>query len=159
MKLTQIQVETQLSDNLPHGMREDIARETGKYPSVVSGWFNPDDERKSPYFTVLLIQAAIDNLDPDIGDIIWNVMTSMREASRPARRKPQKHFNADEEMGRMSKEVSDVIHARCSGLPIAEQFREIKEAREQIDRYESAVKDELVERAAERSQPDRLRVM
>ncbi len=133
---TQEEIEKELSDSVPHGMREGIARSTGLYPAVVAAWFNPHDERKSPQFTVLQIQAALDNLSPADGEEHWQKMCAMREASRP-------HTAAsaciDHELGSLSKEITDVIVAKCDGKPVRDQLREIHEAERQLQRYKDAV--------------------
>jgi hypothetical protein len=82
MKFTQEEIEGELSDVVSRGKRKDIAAGTGIYPSVVSGWFNPDDERKSPHFTVLFVQDYLDNTAPQVGDAVWAVMNRIREANR-----------------------------------------------------------------------------
>jgi len=83
MKLHQEEIERQLSDAMPHGVREIIARGTGIYPKIVDAYFNPYDERKSPHFTVLHIQAVLDRECPEIGEAVWRRLCSMRDASRP----------------------------------------------------------------------------
>lgn len=87
MKFTQQEIEGQLSDAIPNetgtGTRKDIAAWTGIYPSIVSAWFNADDERKSPHFTVLHVQSELDEKAPGVGDAVWAVMNRVREANRP----------------------------------------------------------------------------
>lgn len=79
----QEEIERQLSDAMTHGTREVIARGTGIYPKIVDAYFNPYDERKSPHFTVLHIQAVLDRECPEIGEAVWRRMCAMRDASRP----------------------------------------------------------------------------
>ncbi len=134
---TQTEVERELSDAVPHGMRDGIARVTGIYPAIVCAWFNPNDERKSPQFTVLQMQAALDELCPADGDAHWNKLCAMREASRP--HQSSRGLSIDHELGSLSKEITDVIVAKCEGRPAVDQLREIHEAEAQLMRYKSAV--------------------
>lgn len=82
MQFTQEQIEKELADVLPHGSREVIAKGTGIYPKIVDAYFNPFDERKSPHFTVLHIQAVLDNESPEIGDAVWEKLCALREAGK-----------------------------------------------------------------------------
>jgi hypothetical protein len=92
MNFTQPEIEKEISNVVPHGSRENIARRTGIYPSVVSGWFNPDDERKSPHFTTLLVQNDLDNNEPEVGEQVWQTICRLREAGQPA----QLHLSTSE---------------------------------------------------------------
>lgn len=137
LAFTQYQIENELSDAMPHGMREEIARGTGIYPKVVDAWFNPHDERKSPFFTVLHMMAVLDEASPGDGNAIWNLLNSMREASRP--HVDDAELCVDHEMGRLSKEFSDIFVAKCEGKPVDAIQREIDEARRQLDTFEAAI--------------------
>lgn len=55
---TQAEIERRIADKVPHGMRRDIARTARIGESIVYGWFNPDDERKSPFYLTLSMLAA-----------------------------------------------------------------------------------------------------
>jgi len=154
---TQTEVESRLSDAMPDGTREDIARETGIYPGIVRGWINPDDERKSPFFTVLQIMAALDRVRPAVGSRVWQEMCAMREASRPATMGQNVEIDLDGKMGDMAKEVTDVVVAKCMGKPTDEQLREIQEAEEAIAEYKTCVLEIARRRAVERV--DNVRVM
>lgn len=145
LAFTQEEIEKELSDAVPHGMREGIARVTGLYPAVVAAWFNPSDERKSPMFTVLQIQAALDQLSPADGEDHWQRICVLREASRPhgVTKEP---LCVDHEMGRLSKEIADIIVAKCEGKSPSEINREIDEAERQLERFRESVKQQNVER-------------
>jgi hypothetical protein len=80
--LTQIEIEEQLSEAIPHGIRSEIAGLAHIYPSVFYGWLNPDDERKSPWYTVLAVQAEMDENFPDAGEKAWRAMNRLREVGR-----------------------------------------------------------------------------
>lgn len=144
---TQEEIEKELADQLPHGTREDIAKGTGIYGKIVDAYFNPFDERKSPHFTVLHIQAVLDAKHPEIGDALWAKMNALRESSKPHAFLPT--LSIDHELGNLSKEITDVIVAKCEGKPLSTQLREIGEAERQIEKYKSAVLDQ-VGRPAER---------
>lgn len=133
----QEQIEKELSDILPHGIREAIARGTGIYPKIVDAYFNPFDERKSPHFTVLHIQSVIDAVDPATGEAVWQRLNELREESRP--HEVKRRLNVEHELGSLSKEFSDVIIAKCEGKPITVQLREIHEMRSQLNRYEDSL--------------------
>lgn len=83
MLYTQIEIERELSDAVPHGIREDIARKAHLYPSVFYGWMNPDDERKSPQYSTLLVQSVLDNCYPEAGEKHWQSLCRLREAGKP----------------------------------------------------------------------------
>lgn len=147
LTLTQNDIEKELSDAVPHGLRKAVARLTQTYESVVYAWLNADDERKSPAFQQLAIQAALDEIDPEIGEAYWQRFCALREASRPHEFKAA--ANVDHELGSLSKEISDVVVAKCEGKPISVQLREIAEAERQLGKYKDAVLDQ-VGRAQER---------
>lgn len=134
---TQTEVERELADAVPHGMREGIARVTGIYPAIVSAYFSPDNERQSPAFRLLMIQAALDELSPADGEIHWQKICAMRSASMP--RTFAVPLSVEREMGNLAKEFTDVIVAKCEGKPVIEVIREIEEARRQLDRFKESM--------------------
>jgi len=83
LTLTQNEIERELADVVPHGTRKEIARLTHTYESVMYGYMNSDDERKSPAFNQLAIQAALDEIAPELGEVYWQKFCALREASRP----------------------------------------------------------------------------
>lgn len=138
MRFTQPDVEKELSDAIPFGMREEIARGTGIYPKIVDAYFNPNDERKSPHFQVLHIQSVLDERDPSIGDAVWDKLNALRDAGRPVTLKTAE-LDIDRELGNLSKDITEVIVAKCEGKPLTAQLEQIAEAKRQIDIYEQAV--------------------
>lgn len=138
INFTQSEVERELSDAIPHGRRRDIARLTGIYEAVIYGYLNPDDERKSPAFQLLLMQSAMDEIDPTMGEAHWQKICAMREGSKPQRFELVR-LSVDHEMGNLSKEIADVIVAKCEGRPVVDQLKEIHEAERQIATYKEAV--------------------
>ena len=142
MEFTQEQIEKEIADEMPHGIREVIAKGTGIYPKIVDAYLNPHDERKSPHFTVLHIQAVLDRDAPEIGEAVWQKMCALREGSRHHRFET-KPLSIDRELGNLSKEITDVIVAKCEGRPLSSQLREIAEAERQIEKYKSAVLDQV----------------
>lgn len=137
MRFTQTQIEKDISDVIPHGVREAIAAGTGIYPKIVDAYFNPNDERKSPHFTVLHVQHVLDTKHILVGERVWQVMNSLRQASKP--KQGSANLSPDNEMGKLSKEISDVIVAKCEGKPISYQLQQIEEARNQLNFYENAL--------------------
>lgn len=133
---TQEQIEKEIADILPHGLREGIARGTAIYPKIVDAYFNPFDERKSPYFQTLHIQSVIDALDPATGDALWAKVNDLREESASRRTAT---LDADHELGQLSKEFAEVIIAKCEGKALGQQLKEIADAKRQLERYEQSV--------------------
>jgi hypothetical protein len=85
MHFTQPEIEGQIAAELPYGMPENIARGCGLYPSNVHAWLNQNDERKSPWFTVLLVQAYLDIEHPETGERVWQKVNEIRNASMPVK--------------------------------------------------------------------------
>lgn len=83
ISFTQNEIEQEISDAVPQGRRKDVARLTGIYPSIIYDYFNPEQPRKSPMFETLLIAAALDELDPEVGERFWETLCRLREMSRP----------------------------------------------------------------------------
>lgn len=140
MKLTQNQIESELSDIVPRGIRRDVARITQIYESTIYAMFNADDERKSAMFYFLQIQAALDEINGEVGEAHWLAMCRFRELSRP---KTDSKLDASIETGNLAKEVSDVIIAHCNKKSLAIQLREICEVEAQLERTKKAVMDEM----------------
>ncbi len=138
MQFTQEQVEKEIADVMPHGVREVIAKGTGIYPKIVDAYYNPHDERKSPNFTVLHVQAVLDVREPAVGDAVWKKMCALREASVP-RQILTAPLCIDRELGNLSKEITDVIVAKCEGRTFTDQLREIHEAEKQLAIYKAAL--------------------
>lgn len=138
----QFEVEKALSDVLPHGIREGIAKGIGIYPKIVDAFFNPFDERKSPYFSVLHIQSVIDSLDPATGDLLWQMFHDLRDESKP-HGAGTRHLNPDHELGELTREVAEIVVARCNGRPVSDQLREIAEAERQLSRYKDSILETL----------------
>lgn len=134
----QTEIEKGLADTVPHGMREGVARVTGIYPAIVSAYFSPDNERQSPAFRLLMIQAALDELSPADGEAHWQKIVEFREGSRRHEYKSGP-LSVEHELGNLSKEFTDIIVAKCEGKPVVEQLREIADAERQITKYKEAV--------------------
>lgn len=150
MKFTQYDIEGELSDAVPNGIKNDIARVTGIYPSVVTGWFNRDDERKSPQYQMLQIQAALDNLYPEIGEAHWNTLERLREANKPARREG---LCVHSETAKSCKEHSEFTSAVLSDAPLYDQLKEALENRDQAERAVRALLEKIHEDTEAEGQP------
>lgn len=137
---SQNEIESELSDAVPHGIRRQIARDTGIYESVIYGYFNPDDERKSPHFTVLQIQAALDNSDDPVavqaGENLWQKMCILRQMSMPRR---ESDLCIDEEISKHAQEATDVVVARLGNKSLYRQLIEVNEAAKAIESTRQAI--------------------
>ncbi len=138
MKFTQDEIENTIGDLVPRGLRKEVAAKTATYPSVMYGYFNGDDPRKSPWFETLVMLDGLNELDPAVADAVWHQIEAFYQASRP-RAKTAAKLDATHELGMMSKEVADVVVAECDHKPVREVIREIVEARQQLERFETAV--------------------
>lgn len=104
---TQIEIEQKLSEIVPYGYREEVARITGIYPKIVAAYFSPDNERKSPAFCFLLIQAALDEIDAEVGEAHWQAVARFREMSRPQK---SEHLSiADEYTHVIESEAAEMV--------------------------------------------------
>jgi hypothetical protein len=136
MKFNQYDIETAISDTIPHGVRKQVAAITQIYPSMLYGMLNPDDERKSYQFGTLQIQSALDQIDINIGDRHWTQLEWFREMGKPLICQGK---SVSVETGKLAKEVADVIHTYCTGKNLADQLKEIIEAERQIETTKKAV--------------------
>ena len=136
MKFSQIEIESELSDAVPNGIKNDIARVTGTYPAIMMAWFNRDDERKSPQFQTLQIQAALDGLNPQIGEAHWQALTRLREASKPI---ANHGLCIHIETAKTQKETTDLTCAVLTDAPLYDQLKEALEGRQQYDRLVTAI--------------------
>lgn len=140
MEHTQFEIESELSDVVPHGIRKAIARDTGIYPSVIYGYFNPDDERKSPMFETLLILSALDNSnDPDAckaGEAMWQKLCILRQMSMPRR---ESDLCVNDEIANHQREATDVVVAHLHGKSLYRQLIEANEAEKAIKRTKEAI--------------------
>lgn len=135
---TQSDVEGRIADKVSRGMRRDIAKTARIGESIVYGWFNPDDERKSPFFLALSMLAAGLSEHPVETEELFQEFCTMYEECKPLPFNP-KGPNVDRELANLSQEFTDVIVAKCEGKTEAEQRHEIQELRAQINRYEDAL--------------------
>jgi hypothetical protein len=136
MKFNQFDIESAISDIIPHGLRKQIAATTQLYPSMLYGMLNADDERKSFQFGTLQIQSALDQIDINIGDRHWTQLEWFREMGKPLICQGK---SVSVETGKLAKEVADVIHTYCTGKNLADQLKEIIEAERQIETTKKAV--------------------
>lgn len=135
MRITQYEVEKELGKIVDDVCRQDIAASTGIYPTVVYGYFNPNDERKSPYFETLLIQAHVDAKNPECGARLWEAMNRLREMSLSESR-PQ---CVATEMAKSIKEDADVHSTHVSGASLYDQLKEVDESIRQKENVRAAI--------------------
>ena len=135
MHFTQAETETRLANTVPNGIKRDVARHTGLYEAIVYAWFNPHDERKSPMFKTLQIQAALDEINPEAGEAHWQEMKHMREANRSV----ESELCVKAEAARFMQEAADVANKTITDAPLLDQLSEALEARDQAERHVQAV--------------------
>lgn len=136
IRFTQNEIEHPLSDAVPRGIRKEVARITGLYESVVYGYFNADDERKSPAFCLLLIQAALDHAAPEVGEAHWQHIVRFRELSKPVE---SQSLCVKAELSGSLKEDNDLITAHVNGKSLYDQLKECDESLNQKRRLRSAI--------------------
>lgn len=140
MNFTQEQVEKELGDVVPHGARESIARATGIYPAIVSAYFSASNERKSPQFETLLMQAALDNSDDPqeviAGENLWQKMCLLRQMSMPRR---ESDLCVTDEITKHQQEATDVVVAHLGCKSLYRQLIEVNEAAKAIERTRQAI--------------------
>jgi len=125
-RYSQNEIESQLSDAVPtRGLRREIARRTGIYESVIYGYFNADDPRKSPQFETLFIQAELDGADPAIGESHWQTMCAIREANKGG---ISEIANLDSEMAKLTSEATDIPVAHLTGESLRKKLQEVRES-------------------------------
>lgn len=83
MRFTQFEIESAISDSIPRGLRKQVAAKTHIYESVLYGFLNEHDERKSPQYQTLTIQAALDELDAEAGEKHWRTLDGLRSMNKP----------------------------------------------------------------------------
>ena len=136
MKFTQSEIEKELANTVPNGIKRDIARETHIYESIVYAYFNPYDERKSPQFQTLQIQAALDELHPEVGEAHWQALERLREASKPA---SKSGLCLKTETAKLGMETADVSRVVLTEAPLYTQLLEATQARDQAERTVKAI--------------------
>lgn len=140
MRFTQSEIECELANAVPNGIKRDIARKTGIYESIVYAYFNQHDERKSPQYQTLQIQNALDELHPEAGDAHWQALERLREAG-----KPSSHLGLciKTETAKTIKETSDLAHQVLTDAPLYDQLKEALEARDQAEINVKAILDAI----------------
>jgi hypothetical protein len=139
---SQYEIESELSDAVPNGIKTEIARKTGIYPAIVDAYFNRDNERKSPQFQTLQMQAAMDELHPEIGERHWRTLERLREAGKPAKKGG---LCVKTETGRAAKENSELTACVLTDAPLYDQLREAMEARDAQERCIQAILEAIHE--------------
>lgn len=136
LEFTQEEVERELADRLPHGMRREIARVSGLGESYIKRQYNPDDETASCAFRLLQIACAFDEIDADAAEAFWQTLVRFRELSKPHVFE-SKARSLNVETGRLGKEIADFFSAKITDQPYDTQMRELLEAEAQLRKVKS----------------------
>lgn len=136
---TQKEVELKVAEILKDGDIKDISNESNIGYSYIDQQLNPNDPRQSFIYGFLRIQCAYDATHPERGDLLWRLVKTIREASKPT----CKTSCANVEAGKFAKESGEAISARLSNKDLYEQLREAVEAEEQARKLKEAVIAEI----------------
>lgn len=136
LEFTQEEVERELADRLPHGMRREIAKVSGLGESYIKRQYNPDDETASCAFRLLQVACAFDEIDVDGGEAFWQTLVRFRELSQPHVFE-SKMVSLNVETGKLGKEIADFFSAKITDQPYDTQMRELLEAEAQLRKVKS----------------------
>lgn len=136
LEFTQEEVERELADRLPHGMRREIAKVSGLGESYIKRQYNPDDETASCAFRLLQVVCAFDEIDVDGGEAFWQTLVRFRELSQPHVFE-SKMVSLNVETGKLGKEIADFFSAKITDQPYDTQMRELLEAEAQLRKVKS----------------------
>lgn len=150
IQYTQNEVERELRDILKHGDIRELSVLTGLGESYLSQQLNPDDERVSYVYRFLQIQCAIDEIDPERGDIFFEALKRFRDQSRI--RRPV-DLCSTRETSRLLTEHSEFIDARLTGKSLSEQLRELDDLKRQIGLVKQSLVGEYI-KAKEKTNAD-----
>ena len=139
MRVTQYEVESEIGEVVGDICRRDIAAQTGTYPTVMYAYFNPNDERKSPQFETLRIQAALDAKDAETGERHWRKLCELRERSLTA----HTQITPSAAAVALDRETSDVTRTALEHAPLTERLREAVEARTAAENNVKAILAEI----------------
>jgi hypothetical protein len=150
MRFSQTDIEGELADTVPNGIKRDVASRTGIYESIVYAYFNKFDERKSPQFKTLQIQWALDELNPEVGERHWQAMVRLREANKPA---TTLGLCVKLETAKTVTETADLVSKVIRDEPLYDQLKEAIEARDQIEKNITAILEAINKEKGEFNSP------
>jgi hypothetical protein len=136
----QKEVELNVADILATGDITKISNLTGIGYSYIDQQLNPNDERRSAIYCALLIQCAMDEISPERGEQLWQLITKLRESSKPVDFSP---MSASREAGKFAKESGEALQARLDQRPLYEQLEEAMEAEAQAKKLKMAIISEI----------------
>lgn len=139
LQFTQFEIESELKDVLKFGDVREISLISGIGESYLKSQFNPDDERKSAAYCFLQIQCALDEINPERGEELFQKIVNFRELSKK-RIVILKCLNA--ETGKLNKEVAEFVGAKLEGKPYQIQFKELLDIEKQIFEVKEALINE-----------------
>jgi len=139
LQFTKNEIEREIRDCLKHGDIREISIITGKSETYLASQLNPDDERESYTYLFLQFICAVDQIDRERGDKLWDLVENFRELSM---RRQIGETNANTESGKLLSETKDFIEARLNGKDFLTQLNEIADIERQIKAAKTAVIDE-----------------
>lgn len=132
LQFTQKEIEQIVAEILEHGDITKISNITGIGYSYVDQQLNPNDERKSYIVGALEILCALDEVDPERGETLFQKFTAFRDCSK-------KHDPAlqclTESTVSVNREAADVVNSNLSGLSLYEQLSETIESESAIKQH------------------------
>lgn len=140
LRFTQEEIEQEISDRLPHGMRREIARISGLGESYLKRQLNPHDEQPSCFFKALQIVCAADQLDPAMGEDLWAAIEHFRELSKRPRR-GVKSGEVARDTGVLQKEVAELVMAELEGKSPREKMKELLDVENKLMELKYAIID------------------
>jgi len=137
---TQRQFELEIAQVLEYGDIQAISNISGIGYKYLDSQLSPNDERKSYLFGALQIICALDQVSPDRGEKVWQILAKIRELNKPAHKA---NLSVNDEIAKTNKEFSDIWQARLDGKSLYEQLGEIIEHEAQTAKLKMAVIDEI----------------
>ena len=140
IKFTQKEVEIQVAEILENGDITSLSHLSGIGYSYIDQQLNPNDERQSFIYGFLRIQCAFDALSAERGEMLWQLVKKIREASKPIQ---NCELSPVAELVKAGKEFADVWEARLQGKTGLEQIGEINESIAQLQQLKKAILNEI----------------
>jgi hypothetical protein len=140
LQFTKEEIEGALAAALPHGLRRRVAQVSGLGESYIKRQFNPDDETPSCAFKLLQVACALDDIDSELGDEFWEVVTRFRELSK--KRQPARVTDVAGSTGKFNKEVAEFVMKKLQDAPIGDQLSELEDAQRALDELRTELMNE-----------------
>lgn len=134
---TQKEIELEISKILIRKDITDISNLSGIGYSYIDQQLNPNDERKSYIYGALQIICALDEISPERGEELWQLIRKIRESSKPLN--TNENLCVNTELAKSEKEFSDVWKAKLNDKSLYEQLTEAVENEAQAIRLKEAI--------------------